>query len=189
MIRVAGSSAMRRMSRLYVVAALGFAALTFWAAPVAALDPSERLKDSALELRARDLSTELRCLVCQNQSIDDSDAPLARDLRRLVRERLVAGDSNAEVKSFLVARYGDFVLLKPPFGLNTLLLWLAPLLVLVAAVVFVMRIALRSPRVAAERATASRLTAEEERRLADLMQGDEAKGTRTGAGPTPAGKG
>ena len=79
-----------------------------------------------LELRARDLSAVLRCLVCQNQSIDDSNAPLARDLRLLVRERLKAGDTDAQVRDFVVARYGDFVLLKPPFSVTTLLLWIAP---------------------------------------------------------------
>jgi cytochrome c-type biogenesis protein CcmH len=95
-----------------------------------AVQPDEILKDPALEARARDISSELRCLVCQNQSIDDSDASLARDLRLLVRERLQTGDSDAQVRDFLVQRYGDFILLKPPFKSGTLLLWLAPLGVL-----------------------------------------------------------
>lgn len=88
-----------------------------------AVTPDEILKDPALETRARDLSRELRCMVCQNQSIDDSDAPLAKDLRLLVRERLTNGDSDKQVLDFLVARYGEFVLLRPPFDWHTLLLW------------------------------------------------------------------
>lgn len=147
-------------------------------APVAggvahALSPKEQLKDAALEARARELSAELRCLVCQNQSIDDSDAPLAQDLRRLVRERIVAGDSNAEVKSFLVERYGDFVLLKPPFAAHTLLLWLAPFLVLALTVFYVVHAARsrKDPAVA----SASRLSADEEARLAELMKAGPAE--------------
>ena len=96
----------------------------------AATSPDEMLKDPALEARARVLGKELRCLVCQNQSIDDSDAELAQDLRRLVRERLIAGDSDAEVRAFLTDRYGDFVLLKPPVRPITWLLWFGPLAVL-----------------------------------------------------------
>ena len=97
-----------------------------------AVQPDEIMTDPVLEARARALSSELRCLVCQNQSIDDSAAPLARDLRLIVRERLKAGDSDAGVKGYLVARYGDFVLLKPPFKTETLLLWLMPLAILLA---------------------------------------------------------
>ncbi|WP_072392042.1 cytochrome c-type biogenesis protein [Hyphomicrobium sp. CS1GBMeth3] len=104
-----------------------------------AVTPQEVLEDAALEKRARELSAELRCLVCQNQSIDDSDAPLAHDLRVLVRERLTAGDTNDEVREFVVARYGEFVLLRPPFSLQTLLLWLMPLLALAAAVLILWR--------------------------------------------------
>jgi cytochrome c-type biogenesis protein CcmH len=88
-----------------------------------AVTPDEMLKDPALEARARDLSRELRCMVCQNQSIEDSEAPLAKDLRVLVRERLTQGDSDRQVLAFMVARYGEFVLLKPPFEWHTLLLW------------------------------------------------------------------
>ncbi len=95
-----------------------------------AVEPDEILSDRALEARARVLSAGLRCLVCQNQSIDDSTAPLARDLRVLIRERLKGGSSDAEVEQFVVARYGDFVLLKPRFAAHTLLLWLAPFLIL-----------------------------------------------------------
>ena len=95
-----------------------------------AVEPRERLADPALEARARDLSRTLRCLVCQNESIDDSNADLARDIRVLLRERLVAGDSDAAARQFLVDRYGDFVLLKPPLKSATLLLWFGPVLVL-----------------------------------------------------------
>lgn len=106
-----------------------------------AVNPGEVLKDPALEARARALSTELRCLVCQNQSIDDSDAPLAKDLRVLLRERLQSGDSDDEVIKFLVDRYGEFILLKPYFGAHTLLLWLLPfaLLAIGAILIFIRR--------------------------------------------------
>ncbi len=95
-----------------------------------AVQPDEMLADPVLEARAREISEGLRCLVCQNQSIDDLNAPFARDLRLLVRERLKAGDSDQAVREYLVARYGDFILLKPPFELSTLLLWLSPFAVL-----------------------------------------------------------
>ncbi len=101
-------------------------------APAYAIDPTERLADTVLEQRAREISANLRCLVCQNQSIDDSDAPLARDLRVVVRERLKAGDSNGEVVDYVVGRYGEFILLKPRFGFHTALLWIAPVLLLAA---------------------------------------------------------
>ena len=111
---------------------LTLALLASLSGPAFAVDPGEKLADPALEARARAIAAELRCLVCQNQSIDDSDAPLARDLRILVRERIAAGDSDAQVMDFLVARYGDFVLLRPPLKLDTLLLWGAPLIALCA---------------------------------------------------------
>jgi len=118
--------------------------LTVWAlfaaAPVAvAVQPGEMLADPALEQRARVISAELRCLVCQNQSIDDSDAPLAGDLRRLVRERLEAHDSDQQVLDYVVARYGEFVLLKPRFELSTILLWLTPIFVLIGGLILVLR--------------------------------------------------
>lgn len=106
-----------------------FAALS----EVHAVLPDEVLQDPALEARARDISSHLRCLVCQNESVDDSNAPLARDLRILVRERLKAGDSDRQVVDFLVARYGEFVLLKPRLNEETVLLWLAPLFIIVIA--------------------------------------------------------
>lgn len=108
-------------------------AILLLAAPAtAATSPAEMLQDPALEARAREIGKELRCLVCQNQSIDDSDADLAHDLRRLVRDRLVAGDSNEQVLTYVTDRYGDFVLLKPPMKPATWLLWFGPPVVLVA---------------------------------------------------------
>jgi len=118
--------------RRLILALLALAVLA--ATPALAVEPDEILADPALEARARHISAGLRCLVCQNQSIDDSNAPLARDLRLLVRERLKAGDSDAKVMQFVEARYGEFVLLRPPFNPSTLLLWLAPILVLLAAI-------------------------------------------------------
>ena len=100
-----------------------------------AVQPDEMLKDPVLEARARDLSRELRCMVCQNQSIDDSEAPLARDLRLLVRERLTKGDSNQQVLDFLVSRYGEFVLLKPPIELRTFILWGLPPAALIVGII------------------------------------------------------
>jgi cytochrome c-type biogenesis protein CcmH len=133
----------------------------------AATSPDEVLADPVLEQRARTLGKELRCLVCQNQSIDDSDATLARDLRLLVRERLVAGDSDAEIIAFLTARYGDFVLLKPPVRPATWGLWFGPLLVLVAAGV---GFALYLRRRPAHTPPAAPLSAEEQARLAALLE-------------------
>jgi cytochrome c-type biogenesis protein CcmH len=109
---------------------VAFCALLALSAPAFAVQPDEILPDAKLEQRARNISADLRCLVCQNQSIDDSDASLAKDLRLLVRERLKAGDSDPQVKDFLVARYGNFILLKPPFEWDTLLLWLSPFAIL-----------------------------------------------------------
>ena len=112
--------------------------LIAWA-PAHAVEPGEMLKDPALEARARHISQELRCLVCQNQSIDDSNAELARDLRVLVRERLSAGDSDGAVLTFVEARYGEFVLLRPRLRWHTLLLWLTPLLLLAGAAFVLLR--------------------------------------------------
>ena len=146
------------------------ALLACLAGPALAVQPDEVMKDPALEARARDLSAELRCLVCQNQSIDDSDAPLARDIRLLIRERIGKGESNDAVRAYLVSRYGDFILLKPPLKPETLLLWLSPVLTLglgVAAVLYARR---RAPR------STPRLSAEEEARLAALTDGDPSSG-------------
>jgi cytochrome c-type biogenesis protein CcmH len=135
--------------------------------PVIAVQPDEILKDPALEGRARALSHELRCMVCQNQSIDDSEAPLARDLRVLVRERLTAGDSDSQVIDFLVARYGEFVLLKPRFAWHTLVLWLTPAAALIAGAI-AMFAAVRRRR--AFPSAPAPLTPDEERRLAEVIE-------------------
>jgi cytochrome c-type biogenesis protein CcmH len=132
-------------------------------APALAVEPDELLADPTLESRARSLSAGLRCLVCQNQSIDDSDAPLARDLRLLIRERLKAGDSDETVRNYVVARYGDFVLLKPPFRPSTLLLWIAPFLILALAAFYM--IMHRKPPI-----PNPPLTEREEERLRELME-------------------
>ena len=135
-----------------------------------AVQPDEIMSDPAKELRARDLSRELRCMVCQNQSIDDSEAPLARDLRLLVRERIAAGDSNAQVLDFLVARYGEFVLLKPRVEPHTLLLWLLPPLALVGGgVALWINGRRRSKSAAAGEGSTVKLTADEEARLRQLI--------------------
>ena len=123
------------MNRLWMIV------LAIWigVTPVHAVQPDEILSDPALETRARNLSAQMRCLVCQNQSIDDSDAPLARDLRLLIRDRLTRGDSDGEVIDYLVGRYGEFVLLKPRFAAHTLLLWLGPFAILLAGMFIIMR--------------------------------------------------
>jgi cytochrome c-type biogenesis protein CcmH len=138
----------------------------------AATNPDEILQDPALEQRARDLSKQLRCLVCQNQSIDDSDAALARDLRRIVREQLIAGRSDEQIIDYLTARYGDFVLLKPPVKPATWGLWFGPALVLVIAGAGVVLYVRRRSRPADER-TAD-LDPEERRRLDALLREDSA---------------
>jgi cytochrome c-type biogenesis protein CcmH len=135
-----------------------------------AVQPDEIMSDPVKESRARDLSRELRCMVCQNQSIDDSEAPLARDLRLLVRERIAAGDSDAQVVDFLVARYGEFVLLKPRLEPHTLLLWLLPPLALAGGgFALWMHSRRRAKSAAAEDQSLFKLTAEEEARLERLI--------------------
>lgn len=144
-------------------------ALLTLAAPALAVNPDEMLKDPALEARAREISKDLRCVVCQNQSIDDSDAELARDLRLVVRERLGKGDSNKAVLDYVVARYGDFVLLKPPFQANTLALWLGPLVIIGLGVWAVLGFYRRR----AQGSDAPKpLSAEENKRLAALLKDD-----------------
>lgn len=150
---------------------LFFAAIT----SAFAVNPDEMLKDPALEARARALSQQLRCMVCQNQSIDDSNAQLAADLRLLVRERLLKGDTDSDVLNYLVSRYGQFVLLKPRLTAETLLLWGAPILlfILAAASLFLFvkrRNALESPKP---------LSLEEERRLHDLLAEPEVEKVKT----------
>lgn len=127
-------------------------------------NPADMLPDPALEERARALGREIRCMVCQNQSIEDSEVGLARDLRLIVRERIVAGDSDAQVKSFLHARYGDFVLLKPPFAWSTAVLWATPVIALLGGLTFI----LLSRRRAAVAGAPPPLTEEERRRLAAI---------------------
>jgi len=136
-------------------------------APALAVEPDEMLEDPALEARARDISQDLRCLVCQNQSIDDSSAPLARDLRILLRERLAAGDSDEKAVAYIVERYGDYVLLKPPFKATTLLLWLGPALALLLGALLVARLARHRHR--PDATAAAELSDEEQARLAELL--------------------
>ena len=133
-----------------------------------AVEPNEVLKDPKMERRARDISLELRCLVCQNQSIDDSNAPLAKDLRVLVRERLTAGDSNAQVLDYVVARYGEFVLLRPRFATHTLVLWLGPPLLLLIAIFAIYR-AYRVRQAEAEKKPPKKLSATEKRKIKRLL--------------------
>jgi cytochrome c-type biogenesis protein CcmH len=138
--------------------------------PAHAVQPDEIMADPGKEARARDLSRELRCMVCQNQSIDDSEAPLARDLRLLVRERIAAGDSDNQVIDFLVARYGEFVLLKPRFNPHTLVLWLLPPLALLGGGLALWTYSRRrSTFPDAEDQALLTLTAEEEARLERLI--------------------
>lgn len=127
----------RSLVRTFGAGALALGLLAAQALPALAVQPDEILKDPALESRARSISAELRCLVCQNQSIDDSDAPLARDLRVLVRERLTQGSSDEEVRRYLVERYGEFVLLRPALNAHTLLLWIGPFAILAAGAAMV----------------------------------------------------
>ncbi|MCH6590990.1 MAG: cytochrome c-type biogenesis protein CcmH [Rhodospirillales bacterium] len=135
-----------------------------------AVNPDEMLDDPALEARAREISKGLRCLVCQNQSIDDSDADLARDLRVLVRERLAAGDSDGQVIDYVVSRYGDFVLMRPPFKATTYALWLGPALIAGLGVLAVVAFYRRRTAAGARRGTAPPpLTEDEKRRLETLL--------------------
>jgi cytochrome c-type biogenesis protein CcmH/NrfF len=155
---------MNRLRQLFVLLALLPVLL---AAPAHAVKPDEMLADPVLEARAREISEGLRCMVCQNQSIDESDADLARDLRILVRERLKAGDSDRQVVDYVVSRYGEFVLLKPRFETRTLLLWGAPLLLLLAGAAFMVHAA-RTRR----RTDAQPLTEAEKAELDALLRRD-----------------
>jgi cytochrome c-type biogenesis protein CcmH len=146
-----------------------FLAFAFFTATASAVEPDEVLKDPVLEARARALSAELRCLVCQNQSIDDSDAGLAKDLRILLRERLVAGDSDEQAVNYLVNRFGEYVLLKPRFASHTLLLWTGPFILLAIGMFVLLRLRSRRPATTAENA----LTAQEKQQMKELL--DDAK--------------
>jgi cytochrome c-type biogenesis protein CcmH len=152
---------MRRLALIVMLCSLLLPQTSF------AVTPDELLKDPVLESRARVLSQELRCMVCQNQSIDDSDAPLAKDLRLLVRERLVKGDSDRQVLDFLVSRYGSFVLLRPPVETSTLLLWGVTPLVLLAGIVSLLVMARRRRTVVLE---TSALSVDEQRKMRQLSE-------------------
>jgi cytochrome c-type biogenesis protein CcmH len=153
------------MRAILAAAMMGLAAVS-----ALAVEPGERLADPVLEARARALSGELRCLVCQNQSIDDSNADLAHDLRVLIRERLSAGDSDSQVLQFMVRRYGDFILLRPPVKPDTYLLWFGPFAVLALGAVGAALYLRRSGR--APEAPAP-LSTDEQRRLRKLLTEDE----------------
>lgn len=157
--------------------ALLLTAIVLLAAPSAsyAVQPDEIMADSAKEARARELSRELRCMVCQNQSIDDSDAPLARDLRLLVRERLAGGDSDSQVLDFLVARYGEFVLLKPRLERHTLLLWLLTPLALGGGGIALWWHYRRREKGTLADGTPPALSADEEARVEKLLAGETAE--------------
>jgi cytochrome c-type biogenesis protein CcmH len=144
------------------------ALLALGASAAVAVEPDEILSNSALEARARDISAGLRCLVCQNQSIDDSTAPLARDLRLLIRERLQSGSTDAEIEAFIVDRYGEFVLLKPRFTVHTALLWLAPFLLLVLGALILL-----SRRSRGEASLERALSTDEERALLRSRAGED----------------
>jgi len=162
-----------RSSIIALAAAVLASALTLAPMPAAAVNPNEMLKDPLLEKRAREISKGLRCLVCQNQSIDDSDADLAKDLRILVRQRLTVGDSDSQVVDFVVARYGDFVLLKPPFKGANVLLWIGPALIALGGLAAMIVYLRRNRRRAADGAAAAKvapLSADEQRRVAKLMK-------------------
>jgi cytochrome c-type biogenesis protein CcmH len=161
-----GAEIFYRYARSMVLCA-GFFALLFGSTPLRAVEPNEMLSDPTLEARARVLSKDLRCMVCQNQSIDDSEAPLAHDLRVLVRERLKAGDSDTQVLDFLVARYGEFVLLRPPLSWHTAALWGLPPAALAIGIA-AMAIIIKRRRTAT--AAVENLSAAEEARLSELLR-------------------
>jgi cytochrome c-type biogenesis protein CcmH len=151
-----------KLARLALVIVLTIASASL----AYAVQPDEMMRDPVLEGRARTLSAELRCMVCQNQSIDDSDAPLARDIRLLIRDRIAKGESNETVRAFLVSRYGDFILLKPPFKLETLLLWAGAPFALVLGALAMWHASRRPQRVTPA------LSEAEEARLAAIARGD-----------------
>ncbi len=138
-----------------------------------AVEPDEMLSNPTLEARARAISEQLRCMVCQNESIDQSQAPLAHDLRVLVRQRIMAGDSDAQIIKFLVSRYGEFILLKPPLSWNTVALWGAPPTLLLAGLLMIL-IGERRRRAMQPAAETAKLSAAEEARLAEIVHGESA---------------
>lgn len=152
---------------LVLIAGLGLLLPVLASPPAWAVNPDEMLSNPVLEKRARDISQELRCLVCQNQSIDDSDAELARDLRILVRERLIAGDENEEVIEYIVARYGDYVLLNPPLKPETYILWASPAVLAILALLAVFAFYRRKQREAT--GTTPSLSRDEQTRLDEIL--------------------
>ena len=158
---------MRKIPVFRFVLTLAFALMLI--RPAFAVNPDEVLPDAKLEQRARDLSSIIRCMKCQNQSIDDSDADLAKDLRILVRERLVEGDSDQQVLDYLVDRYGEFVLLKPRLSVANLALWGIPLLALLLALIFSCRLVRKEGKGKSVAATAAPLSAEEDRTLTNIL--------------------
>jgi cytochrome c-type biogenesis protein CcmH len=172
-VRLQEERAVQNIKAFALVALLTLASV----AAALAVQPDEILPDPALEARARNLSRELRCMVCQNQSIDDSDAPLARDLRLLVRERLSAGDDDRQVIDFLVARYGEFVLLKPRLAWHTAVLWGAPVILLILGGLVVAAFARRRAALTPTTAAAP-LSPAEEARLMQVMDRQSAPGER-----------
>ena len=160
--------------RFLSLLALSLVSLMLAATPASAVRPDEMLADPHLEARARQVSEELRCLVCRNQSIDDSDADLAHDLRVLVRQRIKQGDSDQQVLDFLVARYGEFILLRPRLAWHTAVLWFGPPTLLFGGAIVLFLIYRRRQRDAKQAESAEKaLTAAEQSRLARLLQGSE----------------
>ncbi len=161
------------MTRLLTIIALTLVVATAIPGSTRAVEPGEMLKDPKQEARARAISRQLRCLVCQNQSIDDSNAPLAADLRRIVRERITAGDNDSQIIAFVTARYGDFVLLKPPFKAATYLLWFGPPVVLLFALGFIVVRTRRRAAAATPSTTHAALSDAERQRLDALLGAPE----------------
>lgn len=162
--------------RLFIlIGAIGILFPVLASSPAWAVNPDEMLSNPVLEERARNISQELRCLVCQNQSIDDSDAELARDLRVLVRERLVAGDSDQEVIDYIVARYGDYVLLNPPLKPETYILWASPVVLAILALIAVCAFYRRKQREATD--TPASLSRDEQSRLDEILGAPKNDGT------------
>ncbi len=174
-------------ARLFAFLALFMLTASFvvLAAPAFAVQPDEILSDAKLEQRARKISADLRCLVCQNQSIDDSDASLAKDLRILVREHLKAGESDSAIREFLVARYGNFILLKPPFAWDTWLLWLTPFALLALGALAIWTSSRAKSKEAAE-AVPAPLSKEESEELIALLAASP--GVNTAATPADSGR-
>lgn len=159
----------RKTKSFFIFIALSL--MTFYSSPTFAVEPSEVLTNTVLEARAREISKGFRCVVCQNQSIDDSNAGLARDMRLLVRERLVAGDTNAEVTDYMVSRYGSYVLLKPPLNKSTYALWYGPLLIL--GLGFLILLVFFRRRQNSSVVTTEELNDEEKRRIEALLEDEE----------------